>query len=157
MDIERFLIQAWASVADSSSVTSSFRLSLRVIGMAEAQEHCYPEFENKLSTTFSCVALPLGCRHPEFHIPTMDCIFSTAMELASPSELLFYSNGDIIFQPDILSVIYSIFEQLKDPKIVVVGQRTDIPKKKQRPIEEMLFRVDLRQQLIHSLCCSIET
>lgn len=128
MDIERFLIQAWASVADSSSVMSPAPLSLRVIAMAEAQEHCYPEFEDKLSTSFSCVALALGCRHPEFHIPAMDCIFSTAMELSSPSELLFYSNGDIIFQPDILSVISSIFEQLKDPKIVVVGQRTDIPK-----------------------------
>lgn len=97
--------------------------------MAEVQKQCYPEFEySQLSAHFSCVALPLRCRHPEFHIPTMDCIFSTAIELASPSELLFYTNGDIVFQHDILSIVSNVFEQLKDPNVVIVGQRTDIPK-----------------------------
>jgi hypothetical protein len=125
--IERFVIQAWAHIAEVLSPMSSVNPSLRVVAMAEAQEHCYPEFENKqLSAHFFCVALPLRCQHPEFHIPTMDCIFSTAVDLALQNEVLLYANGDIIFQQDIFSIVLNIFEQLRDPNIVIVGQRTDI-------------------------------
>lgn len=129
MDIERYVIEAWNWIADVENRVKSARpTSLRIVAFAESAEQCYPDFQGqRLSASFTCLPLPAECIHPDFHIPTMNCIFSTAQDLATPSELLFYANSDIIFHPDTISAISSILEEFdEEERVAIVGQRTEI-------------------------------
>ena len=129
MDVERYVIEAWNWIASAENRVKPARpTSLRIVAFAESAEQCYPDLQGqRLSASFTCLPLPAKCIHPDFHIPTMDCIFATAQELATPSELLFYANSDIIFHPETISAISSILEQFdKEERVAIVGQRTEI-------------------------------
>ena len=131
--IEKYVIQAWTHMAQYIASTSEFPpgSSVRLINFVEKEEHCYPGFKKKTySSYYNCQPLPQGCNHPEFDIPTMDCIFLEAVKLASPLELLFYASSDIIFPIDTLSAISSIKSNIPFPKtkkdFAIVGRRMEI-------------------------------
>jgi hypothetical protein len=50
-----------------------------------------------------CLATTM-CLHPTYEIPTMDCLFRSALAVALPDEYIMFTNSDILFSTELLNV-----------------------------------------------------
>lgn len=130
--VQNFVIHTWIhlaqKVADGAVLPPGS--SIRTIGMVDSQHQCYPEFEKQsYAPHYKCTPILSRCHHPEYHIPTMDCIFNEAIRMARPSELILYANGDIVFALDGVQAIASIVSKLaalNHTGFLVTGRRTEV-------------------------------
>ena len=67
--------------------------------------------------------VPFPCVNERFNAPTYDCIFEAARARAT-TELLMYSNSDIVFFHDLCDVAREMARLLED--FVIVGKRRDV-------------------------------
>lgn len=71
----------------------------------------------------NALCLPVPCVHPEFDIPTYDCLYETAFNL-STTEYTMYSNSDMLYFDDIIKAVEFVGSHHED--FLMVGQRLDI-------------------------------
>jgi hypothetical protein len=44
------------------------------------------------------------CLHPVYNIPTMDCLFRSALSVALPDEYIMFTNSDIVYSTELLNI-----------------------------------------------------
>eukprot|EP00049_Salpingoeca_infusionum_P003055 m.62850 g.62850 ORF g.62850 m.62850 type:complete len:879 (+) comp11928_c0_seq4:318-2954(+) len=64
------------------------------------------------------------CVHPQFGVPQLDCVFDH-MQNVSQSEAFIYANTDIMFMPELYSVVSSLFKAYGHT-FFGVGKRIDV-------------------------------
>jgi hypothetical protein len=88
------------------------------------------EDKNENNNVDNVLCIPIiQCLHPIFNIPTVDCLFKTALSIAYPGELLMYSNSDIAFYNDFIDTIISATITSNNQfnnGYIMVGQRTNV-------------------------------
>lgn len=128
---EKFVVDAWVQLARAATVDFlPPGSSIRVVGMVESQAQCYSDFQaSAYAPYYTCSAALSNCLHPEYHIPTMDCIFKEAVHLALHTEIILYANGDIFFSLDGIQAISSVVSSLRREnrhEFLITGRRTEI-------------------------------
>jgi hypothetical protein len=79
---ERLAVQAWGLLATGAGRGAV----VRVVGFVGQAADCDPWLDHV--EAYECVELPARCGHPEYRgIPTVDCIFRTALDMARPGEV----------------------------------------------------------------------
>ena len=129
---EKFVVNSWVRLANAVAAGAlAPNSSIKLLGMVEELQQCYAEFQAiSYASHYSCKPALKECLHPEYQIPTMDCILQYATQLASPSEIVLYTNSDIIFSIDgirAISALISGFGAADRSKFLITGRRTEIP------------------------------
>ena len=83
------------------------------------RERCWENLIIKLAT---------NCMHPLYEIPTVDCLFRSAIALSHPGEYIMYTNSDIVFFDDFLHTF--IAASIKFNKFIMIGRRSIIKMKR---------------------------
>lgn len=64
------------------------------------------------------------CSHPLYGIPTVDCLFRTAIILSHPSEYIMFSNSDIVYFNDLIHTFISACNSIEfKNKFIMIGRR----------------------------------
>jgi hypothetical protein len=136
IEIDRLALQAWSQTAEVFEENSRPGSSVRFYGLVNEEKKCDLQREELRGVNFKCNPIPIHCFHEKYKVPTMDCVFATVAQEARPHELIFYTNNDILFHPNVTKALSSIVTDLKrlehrkessrkdaDPGFMVVGKR----------------------------------
>jgi hypothetical protein len=66
-----------------------------------------------------------NCMHPLFDIPTVDCLFRSAIAASHPREYIMYTNSDIAFFDDLLYTFIAASIKFEN-KFIMIGRRSII-------------------------------
>jgi len=112
---------AWLEALHTkNSLTSWIHLNVDII-LFGTDDACKFVQEFLPEDRYTCLSIP--CIHPEYNVPTYDCLFSKAANL-SRSDILIYANSDMMLFDDLLDAATTVSE--KFPDFLMIGQRTDL-------------------------------